>query len=388
MTTVCGLPGPARRCAHIAGRLAAGSSVVALTGAYIDPVEVRDAVLGAASLRHHIPVPSAAVGVAPPRALSDALGADVSMLLAGGADELPASHVVYVDVDRGVGDPSSWYQTLERYSAAAHAARSVGRDPWPAVLLCWPGDGVATPRPDVLLEIEHLHRAVHEIDARCMVRARCGDTEDAVSRWREHVLPALAGGDLALMDRLWDACVLGVEEVAKRCVALAAERGWQPGDQQAPDAELRGIVSRRGGEEEQHLAFATIARGVAPVERRLWRGLTGLLLPFLDDVRLALCERYEHDFGAGWAVRWPPSSEEELTLVRESHLQCQLGHLEAVAREAGRTGRHPGLPRLSKVAQRARIMRNSLAHYRPVAFTDYRNLLTEIERAGLRVSAR
>ncbi len=120
--------------------------------------------------------------------------------------------------------------------------------------------------------------------------------------------------------------------------------------------------------------------------RRLWRGQAGFLLPILDEVRFRLAERMELLLGGDWAVRWPPLGDEEYRLVAHSHLHAQFGHMQAVLQEP-----HPAMFRrecgtLGLLVRIARQLRNELAHYRPVEFARYRELVQRVTDAGLDVT--
>ncbi len=391
----CSLPGPVRQAALAAAALSEGRSVIALTGPFLGALDFRDEILRAASLRHHVHVPASST-VSPHQALAEALdGVDLELLLLGGSVDVPEGRLVYVDrLDDG--QASRWHDLLVRYAAAAHAGLAAGRD-MPPILACHRGraDGLP-PRTDALLEVLHVHRHLDDLDVRCFVRAQAGGARDPRATWREHVLPELAGPDLALVIHLWDACLQGPDVIVLRCREVARERGWDAASRASLGAspaerlrdELDGVAFRRGdaAECQSHLAYAVTVGREWEVERRLWRGLTGMMLPFLDGVRLALCERFEEVLGRGWSTRWvSPLNDEELRLVRESHLHCQLGHLEMVARSASAL---PDRPVLQGIARRARELRNALAHYRPVSFSAFEQLLDFVRRGGFRISVR
>jgi hypothetical protein len=72
-----------------------------------------------------------------------------------------------------------------------------------------------------------------------------------------------------------------------------------------------------------------------------------------------------------------PESTEEDAAVRHSPLACQWGHLEVLLKHGAflRAERH-WLPLASIV----RYVRNEIAHYRPITFSDFEGMWREIER--------
>lgn len=392
MIQLSSLPGPAERCARAAESLYAGRSVIALTGRYLDPAECQDAILGDRRLQHWARMAiSADDAESPANQLGALLGIDIELLLVGGDVELPSGYVFHVDGLDAL-DPAilaAWYDFARRYAAIAQSARSEART-LPPLLLCLAGRAeVNLPDENVLLEHVQLYRSLDALDIRCLVRSRAGGAFDAKTVWREHVLPALVGADPELVDRCWDACVDGVDALERVFAEVARARGWTTSvmrplarPQERLGAELAGThFLRRGGAWTPHLACALTARGKTEIEQRLWRGQASFLLPYLDQVRLALCERLEARLGPGWALRFAqPFSEDECELVNKSHLHCQFGHLRAVISAAPRfREREPLLP----IAAQARQMRNELAHYRPVLFRDLHVLLQRVTRAEL-----
>lgn len=399
MARLCGLPGLSSRCDEAAHALREGRSVVVLTGRYIDPLEARQAILENEVLRHVYQVPALATHDAnPERQLAQALGnVDVELLLLGGDVAFAAGQVVYIEGldDVGLEFLSTWYRMTDRFAKAAQAARSTDRA-FPALLLCQRGlRGVPPPSTNVLLHVLHLHRHFDELDVRSFVRLRCGGSQDPKSLWREHVLPALVGPDVELLQRLWDVCLDDIGVIARCCDTVARERGWTPttplptAQRTPPDTlgdELDGVALRRGeGAMRTHVAYAVARGGRIDLERRLWRGQAALLLPFIDEIRLSLCERLQESLGNGWALRWiAPMSDEESSLVAESYLHCQLGHLLAVIRAAPRL---VDRQTLAAAAHQTRFVRNELAHYRPIDFAAFEQMLREVVRARLQVFA-
>jgi hypothetical protein len=230
------------------------------------------------------------------------------------------------------------------------------------------------------------------------------DDWDIVARWREYVLPALTGGDVVLATYLWDDLHTSIEGLLSRLCSFAAQRGWAAkvlrnwgaGErmmassrdyrrmQRFPPVEIRSLWAHgligwtlEYGLELHPAALAVLERR-EELQHRLWRGQAELLLPCIDQIRLALCDTLTRTHGPDWPVRgYLPESPEEDASVRHSPLACQWGHLEVLLRHGAflRAERH-WLP----LASIARWVRNEIAHYRPVTFRDFEGIWREIER--------
>lgn len=386
------LPGPAERCAWAAESLLAGRSVIALAGRYLDPAELQDAIIRDRRLEQWgcISIPADDVE-SPAHVFGRLLHVDIELLLVGGNVELPSHFVCHVDGLDAVlpTTVTLWYDFIRRYATLAQSARSEGRT-LPSLLYCVAGRAdVDLPKENVLLKHVYLHRSLDALDIRCLVRSRAGGASDPKNIWREHVLPSLVGADPELVDHCWDSCLEGVDALERAFSQIAHSRGWAASAAHTPvqpherlGAELAGThFLRRGGAWITHLACALGAGGRPEIERRLWRGQASFLLPYLDQVRLALCERLQANLGSGWALRFaPPRNDEERELVQESHLHCQFGHLQAVINAAPRFRNRDSL---RSVADQARRMRNELAHYRPIRFTDLHSLIRLVASAEL-----
>jgi hypothetical protein len=198
------------------------------------------------------------------------------------------------------------------------------------------------------------------------------DAWDPVARWREYVLPAQRGWTTETL-KAW-----GAGEGM-----MAASRDYRHA-QRLPPIEIRSLwaYGALGWTLEYGLELHTAALAVLErreeLRHRLWRGQAELLLPRLDQIRLALCDYLTRKHGPEWPIRGHlPDSPEENAAVRHSPLACQWGHLEVLLRHEAwlRAERH-WLP----LASIARSVRNELAYYRPITFRDFEGVWREIER--------
>jgi hypothetical protein len=350
------------------------------TGAWLDPVVAADEIVRGPALRDFAHAPVSATR-SPEAALSAALGLDARLLLLGEPVECSSWQVLSAsDLDAlSDEDLHAWYALLERWARRAQGALSTGRK-LPPILLCHRGrTQIAPPEANVLLAHVPLHRRLTDLDLRYLVRAQSGGSGAAADIWREHVLPPLSGADVGLLDALWDACLQGRDALITALKAYATARGWK--GTETPDELAGSLHSLVGRDPRPHLAHAVIAGNDHLLDRRMWRGQAALVLPLLDELRLWLCERLESRLGDGWAWRWAsPPSVEEAKLVRDDPLHAQFGHLSAITDAARLTPDER--PPLRRLAVHSRDLRNDLAHYRPISFTRFSELLTRARDAG------
>lgn len=231
---------------------------------------------------------------------------------------------------------------------------------------------------------------------------------DAAARWREHLLPALAGSDISLVEYLWDSLRLSLEGLAARLRSFAEQRGWaadalhewgaeelaaSPAQNRSsqllsPPARFRALWARGAlswtteyGLELHAAALAVLGRN-EELGHRLWRGQAELLLPLIDHTRLTLCDHLTRQYGHDWPIRWyQPVSPEEDAAVRNSPLACQWGYLEWLLKNCAHLqSEQDWLPLVSL----SRWIRNEMAHYRPITFGDFEGLWREMNELPTR----
>ena len=235
------------------------------------------------------------------------------------------------------------------------------------------------------------------LEVRLACRIGSWDEDDeAANRWREQVLPALAGTDFDLAEHLWDAILGPTEAVIQSLEEYARLKGLTV----LPEREMRefaippsspsppSIVWRpwaRGnvlsspeyGPEYHPALFAHCGRRV-DVEHRLWRGQSELLLPILNETRIRICDDLTEAFGADWPTNpYRPQTDYELEAVKDNPRGVEFGHIEYLLRNVPKFRDKESL---LDVASLSRKLRNEIAHYRPVAFTEFEELWKEMGR--------
>jgi hypothetical protein len=244
------------------------------------------------------------------------------------------------------------------------------------------------------------------LEVRLLLRlAKSRRTRDGQDpRWEEHLLPALAGNDVLLLERLWSANTIEEEQLLSCLHEFAQERGWTREKlrewgavrplrlnlrhngslPQSPPLNRRALWAQGAlcaTEEygiELHPAALHVLGWHSELDRRLWRGQAELLLPVLDSVRRDVCSYLTSLYGRDWPVKWAkPEHPDEETAVRADPLACQWGYLEWLIRNCPQLERERRW--LSLIMSAARV-RNDIAHYRHVSQSQYEHVMEQYER--------
>lgn len=401
------LPGVRQFLHALLDDLAQGRSVLALAPAGIDLDSIWQAIREDLWRRdfhvQEIPLPSLSVDDPPAAALGHALQVQwaspnaprtvANLLSAGrlpdivqlhGFEQLPSTTI------------PNWTNFLAQWGQASQNVADQGQTPT-ALCLLTPASALLPhlPESNVYLTIHWWWGIPSALELRLLCRLEESDLEwDIAARWREHLLPSLAGNDVALAEHLWDDLSLDTTGLSERLRTFALARGWTTDNLQGwgasqliaangrnnhlrsllPPNHLRALWSQGAlswtpeyGLELHSAALALL--GLKEVlNHRLWRGQAALMLPLIDSVRLNLCSRFTRFYGCDWPVRWfQPESSEEDNAVRDNPLACQWGYLALLLRKCNalRSERR-WLPLVSQLHQ----IRNELAHYRPISFSD------------------
>jgi hypothetical protein len=233
--------------------------------------------------------------------------------------------------------------------------------------------------------------------------------EDPKLRWRESVLPHIASTDLTLFSVLWDHTSDTSEALLALLCDYAAEQGWsddtdslnapsasqelikpfQHSFMQGPPVKLREtwakgmLLQTTEFGIEIHSAVLAISGHKDSVMHRIWRGQAALLLPQLDYIRLKICTHFTALYGSKWPTWIEPTSPQELEAIKQNPLSCQWGHLKRLIDECDRLAFHAPLVPL---VRHARKLRNTLAHYGIVTFSDYQLLSSDVSKMKLTIS--
>lgn len=330
------------------------------------------------------------------------------------AEYLCACELPDVVVVSGVGElpqdaQQRWLGFLGSWGEAAKSRTDAGHRP---SAICYPlkareGLDPSLPPTDTHLSTRWLWAIPDALESHLLCRAVLDGSRHPESRWREHVLADFCGGDVRLIELLWDTVLATREDIFLALEQYALELGWNTGWLEAFEIQrLRRsageVGSALGGPPDawksawaSGLAIATFEYGLEvhpaalvvlgamdDAEHRLWRGQAQLLLPEIDSLRMAMCRALTDRFGRKWAFEHgEPLLEEEQRAVRESPLACGWGHLEFLVKSRKYFRSYlKWTPLLSS----GRRIRNSLAHGRAIEFQDFVKLEAEAKKAGLR----
>jgi hypothetical protein len=293
-------------------------------------------------------------------------------------------------------DRQLWLEFLENWAKVASLVEELKRY---RPVFCVPFSGAyaaeAARGNDLRLVARYWWTALSALDTRLLCRLVCDDSSlTPKAMWRENLIPSIAASDLDLVEILWEPVLEAEEGVFSALRDHAKRRQWKEEYVESCSRDLGNVphvrvdegpidlperlipywaagllqVTPEHGIELNSAALCMVSRD-AEVRHRLWRGQATLILPVLDETRLSICRRLTLAYGADWPYQWmKPRDEEEAEAVREDPFACQFGHLETLLRNCRKfeSERH-----WLGLIEQARFLRNELAHYRPVHFTDF-----------------
>jgi len=224
---------------------------------------------------------------------------------------------------------------------------------------------------------------------------------DTKARWRESVLPAIAGNDYGLIRSLWECGNYGQGEITAALREYGCRRRWNEtalaswGALDFLDYNTGSNVilstSRRwrllwaqgvlqytpeNGAELHSAALVLLGR-FEELHQRIWRGQSQLLLPFLDSIRVSVCSYLSRVYGGDWPVKWIPPPDDDREAVRINPLASQWGHLHTLFTHCDELR---GERLLRSLVALSRQLRNEIAHCRAVSFSDFHQLCSIRER--------
>ena len=238
-----------------------------------------------------------------------------------------------------------------------------------------------------------------ELRLACRIGSQDVASDEAENRWREQVLPAIAGTDFGLAEQLWDDIFESTEEVLQTLEGYARLKRLTPAPEQqiyesntpafslSPPSRIweqwasGSILSTPEYGTEYHPALLAHCGRRTDVEQRLWRGQSELLLPILNYVRIRICDCLTEALGEDWPINpHRPQTDYELEAVTDDPRGAEFGHIEYLLKYIPK---FKDMADLLKVVSMSRKLRNEIAHYRLIEFSDFRNLWKEMERLEL-----
>ncbi len=301
-----------------------------------------------------------------------------------------------------------WLDFLNSWNKVSLSAGTRGIQQKPAICLVLAGTDIVTSSLDSVpqLSIRHWFGFPSALEIRLLCRFSevysRGQKEKA--RWREYLLPSLVQSDVYLADKLWNTVIKPVNEIVDFLSQDASMKRWDKelllkwglnnflrnNERETdisrilafyPDLFANGVLccTLEYGTEVHSSALAAIEK-YDQIKNRMWRGQLPLLLPMVDNIRLFICDHLTERQGGGWPLFFPPKEAEEVELVKSNPRACQLGHLyHAIQNHPQFIDEKKFIPLISITKK----IRNELAHYRPVNFSDYQKMVTEAKKLGL-----
>ena len=112
-----------------------------------------------------------------------------------------------------------------------------------------------------------------------------------------------------------------------------------------------------------------------------------MLLPYVNEIRLAVCQDMTDKYGFDWPTRWEaPLNDEERAAARHNPNATELGHLNKLLGQTGRgSDRHPldDKRHLAPLVSLTRDVRNAIAHYHPIEPRKFSDLYLMRAKAGI-----
>lgn len=308
-------------------------------------------------------------------------------------------------------DRIRWLQFIIRWAEACQGQFSSGTTSTRVPTLCLVTHASSVPvevslsnLTNVLLAVQVWWGVPTVLEMRLIARLLCEDGNSAKQRWQECLIPSIAGNDLGLAEYMLMHEFRSLDELVLGLQAFTANRGWREAEldnaclcgssrDETPimsgrlwtysffGAWARGMVywTPEYGLEVHSAGLAALGRNEV-VEHRYWRGQAQLIMPQIDEMRLALCASLTRSYGKEWPYRWiRPNNRGELAAVQRSPFACQLGHLEHLLRNCRSLRKES---RWYSLVEKARTVRNDLSHYRAVSLDTYVQLCQEAERGN------
>jgi hypothetical protein len=235
------------------------------------------------------------------------------------------------------------------------------------------------------------------IETGLVCQPRANDTPQ-LRQWREHFLPELVAGDAKLLPVLWDSIASPWPEMLERLREYALVQGWTEQSLRAWGADTlvstagmlylpqsiapashldqlraHGVLQYTAGQGiELHIAALASLGCTEAIMNRLWRAQLNLVLSLANSVRLRICEYLTAHCGRNWPVRWAlPKEPRDVAVVQANPNSCEFGHLLYLLRY------HVDRPTRSRwleLAEQAKLVRDTVAHYQPITFAMFEKL--------------
>lgn len=304
--------------------------------------------------------------------------------------DLPEMVLFTSSPDLSPNEVEKWLEFIGKWSRLAHKRANIGQN-HTAILL--PVSGNITtemlPDSDLMLSIRYLWGVPSLLESRLLCRQfwREDGYNEFLNLWYEYVYGAVSMGDLNFLAYLWENGRNNRETIQRHILDYAELKNWDLDFSELSnlcnvDAKVSNVYQisppRRlfpywskgiiGFIPERGAFIQTSALALMglwdEINHRIWSGQAEFLFPLIDAARLRLCDRLTQKYGKSWPTAWvEPASEEEDRLVRNNPRACQWGHLFIIFQRVDKLRKQKNLV---NVVNQLRVVRNEMAHYRPI----------------------
>ena len=316
-----------------------------------------------------------------------------------------------------IGSKSAWTEFIESWAREYSALRASGNAaiPFLCVIAKLKDFDFALPEPVPGLSFHWWLGFPSMLELRLACRLASeqhSDDDPAAARWREYVIPSLAGSDVQLAEYMWDS-VLGdtdhvIDSLTQYWESLERSEGSNSLDEAMEAVESQGEAYTHGQKLSQHLHRLWADGGLiytkeyglevhpgllayrdqrASVENMLWRGQSELLLPIVNEIRFKVCRDFTATYGVDWPFKWArPSHSYDTEDSSDLHLGAELGHINYLLQNIRMGDYNHDLSKkrfLSNLVREAKALRNQIAHNNPISYQEYASLCEERGRVGV-----
>lgn len=290
-------------------------------------------------------------------------------------------HLTQIDALES-SDRRAWLELVKSWSSATHRRTNSGKPKKSLVIIL--NSPAYLPTTDLFLD-RLFASAPSPIELRLLCTRFTRQSDTASKLWREALLPELAGQDAELLDileELDDESLIDLDRLKDLLTAYGERLAWDRelstiGGSHLPEDPLpetlkppwlslwsKGIICRSGEHSwTYHSAFLAIQGRTDELKHRLWRGQARMLLPLLDEFRRSLCDLLSHR-SPDWHVQIQRASlNGATTYPLGGAYEAEWSELAGPLERCGRG--------IVAAADRARRIRNRIAHYDTVTFHEY-----------------
>jgi hypothetical protein len=256
------------------------------------------------------------------------------------------------------------------------------------------------PEPDVGLVFRWWWGFPSTLEMQTLCRTAADQRGGPTSQWREALMLAFAGTDAPLLDALWADADDTIDHKKEFLARWGLQMGWSAEELIRNRArEIAGLSDGHGASLgpsarsrqlwAQGALYSTVEFGACihpaalkilnhehQLDHRIWLAQSSLVFPWVNLVRLEVCQLLSSKHPSDWAWRWsPPTDARESERLMQSSMNCDLSHLKHLLTHVRefRAERH-----LLPLVEKAYNLRNPLAHHALISYEEVEQLWEEV----------